>query len=122
MYQLFVSMALFAASSMPQTDQNSPGYNQGGGASSSDQRSSSEVDQGETARSTVGQVGERQTPEQLGRDAGIEPMARITSRIQNRVQSRIRNRIDRYYDPQANATSPFDVAGNQARTAGRRPQ
>jgi len=75
---------------------------------------------GETARSVAGQIGQRQTREQIAEDAGIEPMARITSRIQNRAQTRIRNRIDRYYDPQANTTSPFAVAGEQARAAGRR--
>lgn len=64
-------------------------------------------------------IGQRQSRELLSQDAGIEPMARINGRIQNRVQSRIRNRIDRYYDPQANAVSPFEVAGDQARTAGR---
>jgi len=75
--------------------------------------------QGETARSVAGQTGQRQTRELLSQDAGVEPMARINGRIQNRVQSRIRNRIDRYYDPQANAASPFEAAGDQARTAGR---
>lgn len=65
------------------------------------------------------QPGQRQTREQIAQDAGIEPMARINGRIQNRVQSRIRNRIDRYYNPQANAASPFQVAGEQARAAGR---
>lgn len=78
-----------------------------------------ETRQGETARSAAGQAGQRQTREILAQDAGIEPMARINGRIQNRVQSRIRNRIDRYYDPQANAASPFEVAGDQARAAGR---
>jgi hypothetical protein len=78
-----------------------------------------ETRQGETARSVAGQTGQRQSRELLSQDAGIEPMARINGRIQNRVQSRIRNRIDRYYDPQANAASPFEVAGDQARTAGR---
>ena len=78
-----------------------------------------ETRQGETARSTVGQTGQRQNREQIAQDAGIEPMGRINSRVQNRVQSRIRNRIDRYYDPQANAASPFEVAGDQARAAGR---
>lgn len=78
-----------------------------------------ETRQGETARSAAGQAGQRQTREQIAQDAGIEPMARINGRVQNRVQSRIRNRIDRYYDPQANAASPFEVAGDQARTAGR---
>lgn len=79
----------------------------------------SEIRQGEIARSVAGQTGQRQTRELVAQDAGIEPMGRIDSRIQNRVQSRIRNRIDRYYDPQANATSPFEVAGYQARAAGR---
>lgn len=78
-----------------------------------------ETRQGETARSVAGQAGQRQSRELLSQDAGVEPMARINGRIQNRVQSRIRNRIDRYYDPQANAASPFEVAGDQARTAGR---
>ncbi|WP_235530448.1 hypothetical protein [Sphingomonas sp. Leaf62] len=75
--------------------------------------------QGETTRSAAGQTGQRQTREEVAAEAGIEPMGRINGRIQNRVQSRIRNRIDRYYDPQANATSPFAVADDQARTAGR---
>lgn len=75
---------------------------------------------GQTATSTAGQAGQRRTREQIAQDAGIEPMGRINGRIQNRVQSRIRNRIDRYYDPQANATSPFAVAGDQLRTTGRR--
>lgn len=78
-----------------------------------------ETRQGETARSAAGQIGQRQTREEVVAEAGIEPMGRINGRIQSRVQSRIRNRIDRYYDPQANATSPFAVAGDQARTAGR---
>ncbi len=77
------------------------------------------TDPGETARSSAGQSGQRQTREQMAADAGIEPMGRINARIQNRVQSRIRNRIDRYYNPQANTTSPFAVASEQAATAGR---
>jgi hypothetical protein len=71
---------------------------------------------GRTADSAVGEVGQRET--RADPATGIQPMARINNRIQNRVQSRIRNRIDRFYDPQANATSPFTVAGEQARTAG----
>jgi hypothetical protein len=73
---------------------------------------------GRTARSTVGQVGQRQTRETAAQQAGIKPMARVASRIQNRVQNRIRNRIDRYYDPRANATDPFIVAGEQVRASG----
>lgn len=73
--------------------------------------------QGRVAGSAVGQVGQRQVRGQaLG---GVEPIARINSRVANRVESRIRNRIDQYYNPQANATTPFRVAGQQARTAGR---
>lgn len=78
-----------------------------------------ETRQGETARSAAGQTGQRQTRDEVAVEAGIEPMGRISGRIQNRVQSRIRNRIDRYYDPQANAISPFAVAGDEARAAGR---
>lgn len=74
---------------------------------------------GRTARSSVGQVGQRQTRDTAADQAGIKPMARIASRVQNRVQSRIRNRIDRYYSPQANATDPFAVAGEQAREVSR---
>ena len=74
---------------------------------------------GEVARSATGQAGQRQTREGIAQEAGIEPMARISSRVQNRVQSRVRNRIDRYYDPQANAASPFVIAGEQARSASR---
>ena len=75
---------------------------------------------GQTATSTAGQAGRRQSRDELGQEAGIAPMARIGGRVQNRAETRIRNRIDRYYDPQANTVSPFAVAGDQARTAGRR--
>ena len=69
---------------------------------------------GSVADSAAGKVGQRQETDQNA--ANIDPIARLDTRIQNRVQSRIRNRIDRYYDPQANATSPFKVAADQART------
>ena len=75
---------------------------------------------GQTATSTAGQAGRRQSRDELGQEAGIAPMARIGGRVQNRAETRIRNRIDRYYNPQANTVSPFAVAGDQARTAGRR--
>lgn len=65
-----------------------------------------------------GRIGQRQTKDGVARETGIEPMARLQTRVANRVQSRLRNRIDRNYDPSANATSPFVVAGEQAR----RPQ
>ena len=83
-------------------------------------KSSNDERPGGTATSSAGQTGQRRTREQVAEGAGIEPVARIASRIQNRAQTRIRNRLDRYYDPQANAVSPFVVAGDQARTAGRR--
>lgn len=72
---------------------------------------------GRVADSAVGEVGQRQSRDQL--ETGTLPTARLNGRIQNRVQSRIRNRIDRYYNPTANATSPFQVASDEARTAAR---
>lgn len=78
---------------------------------------SSDQKVGQTAGSGVGQVGQRLTREETA--PTIEPMDRISSRVQNRVQSRIRNRIDRFYNPEANAASPFEVAGDRTRTAGR---
>ena len=74
---------------------------------------------GRTARSSAGQVGQRQTRDAAAQQAGVKPMARIANRVQNRVQNRIRNRIDRNYDPQANAAAPFAVAEEQARASGR---
>jgi hypothetical protein len=76
-----------------------------------------ERQRGTVADSAVGEAGRRQTRDQeIG---GLKAGGRINNRIANRVQSRIRNRIDRYYDPQANAASPFEAASDQARTAGR---
>ena len=54
----------------------------------------------QTAESTVGRAGERQTRDQT---KGIEPLARINGRIANRVESRIRNRIDRTFNAKSNA-------------------
>ncbi len=71
-----------------------------------------------TATTAVGEVGQRQTREDD--PTNVAPLGRINSRVENRVQNRLRNRIDRYYDPLANAASPFEVAGDRARTAGRR--
>lgn len=65
-----------------------------------------------------GIVGQRQTREEA--PGNTAPLDRIESRIANRVQSRLRTRIDRNYDPKANATSPFEAADDQARTAGRK--
>lgn len=73
---------------------------------------------GRTATVAGGEVGQRQTRQDAA--PNVAPTGRIANRIENRVQNRIRNRIDRYYDPQANAASPFEVASEQARTAGRR--
>lgn len=70
-----------------------------------------------TASLESGELGQRQTRDEAA--PNIEPLGRISNRVQNRVQNRIRNRIDRYYSPQANAASPFEVANDRARTAGR---
>lgn len=72
---------------------------------------------GRMAHTGVGQIGQRQTREQAA--PNVEPLSRINNRIANRVQNRIRNRIDGHSTPQANATSPFSVAVEQARIAGR---
>ncbi|MBY9063474.1 hypothetical protein K7957_11085 [Sphingomonas yunnanensis] len=72
------------------------------------------------ATSSAGTTGQRQSREITAKEVGIEPMARIDDRIANRVESRIRNRLDRFYDPQANALSPFKDAGEKARTAARK--
>jgi hypothetical protein len=69
------------------------------------------------ANSSVGTVGQRQTRDEIAPDIAL--VGRIDGRISNRVQSRIRNRIDRYYSPQANTASPFAIAEDQARAAGR---
>lgn len=69
---------------------------------------------GRTVDTGGGEVGQRQT--RLQAAPNITPLGRIPTRIANRVQNRIRNRIDRYYDPQANATSPFRAADDRART------
>nr|WP_144033866.1 hypothetical protein [Sphingomonas laterariae] len=75
--------------------------------------SSAPVQTGRTADITIGDVGQRQTPDRVA--PNIDTQRRIENRIANRVQSRIRNRIDRYYDPQANTKSPFKVADDQLR-------
>jgi hypothetical protein len=73
---------------------------------------------GQVGDSAVGQAGQRITRETA--PVVVKPLSAIASRVQNRVQSRLRNRIDRFYDPQANAQSPFAVAEQDARVAGRR--
>lgn len=73
--------------------------------------------QGRIANAGNGEIGQRLTREQAA--PNINPLKRIESRIANRVQNRIRSRIDTHYDPQANAASPFRLAGDQARTVGR---
>lgn len=69
----------------------------------------------QTVTTTNGQVGQRQTREQIRPNAA--PLDRIQSRITSRVQNRLRNRVDRYYDPQADATSSFDAADQQTQRA-----
>ncbi|TKD51878.1 hypothetical protein [Sphingomonas baiyangensis] len=68
---------------------------------------------------SAGRIGERQTRADAAAESGIRPLERRTTRIANRVQLRLRNRIDRNYDPTANATSPFAIAEDQARTVPR---
>jgi hypothetical protein len=75
------------------------------------------------AQGGAGPLGAGSPAAKLGKRAekaqpGLSPLNRVDSRIANRVQSRVRNRIDRNYDPRANATSPFRVAGEQVRRAG----
>ena len=70
------------------------------------------------AKSAATKIGTRETRDQ----EGIDPLERLDTRIQNRVQSRIRNRVDRYYDPEANAVSPFAVAGERIRRSGLHPR
>jgi hypothetical protein len=77
------------------------------------------IQSGHAADSTVGRVGQRQNRQEAA--PNVQPLARVSGRINNRVQSRIRNRIDRNYNPQANATSPFEVAADRTRT-GRSPR
>jgi hypothetical protein len=69
---------------------------------------------GQTATSSVGQVGRRETRDEAA--TKINPLGASDGRIQNRVQSRLRTRIDRFYTPQSNALSPFLIAGEVART------
>lgn len=75
-----------------------------------------QIQGGRVAESTAGRVGQRQTRDDAA--SIVVPTGRIDGRIPSRIQSRIRNRIDRYYSPQANAASPFEVAQDQARVAG----
>lgn len=65
-------------------------------------------------------AGQRQSSDQVSREAGIKPMARVGSRIENRVQSRINNRIDRSYPASAATTAPAVTpgAGGQRRRTG----
>lgn len=77
------------------------------------------VSPGSAAQSSVGRAGERQT---RGTIKGISPIGRVDSRVPSRVQARLRNRIDRYYDPQANAVSPFAVAADLVRRQGQAPR
>ncbi|MBB5700135.1 hypothetical protein [Sphingomonas yantingensis] len=73
-----------------------------------------------TAETGTGVIGQRQTAAQAA--PNLEPLGRVNNRVANRVQNRIRNRIDRYYDPRANATSPFEIAGEQVQRASSRPR
>lgn len=77
------------------------------------QRRPTETVPGQTARSAIGQVGQRQRRDDV--TSIVNPMQRLATRIQNRVQTRARNRLDRYYDARPNVSSPFIVANESAR-------
>lgn len=78
-------------------------------------RGADQSSQGKAATSAVGRAGERQSRASV---VGIAPTARLQTRVANRVQTRLRSRIDRNYDPQANAISPFTVAGEGVKRSG----
>ena len=61
-----------------------------------------------------GRIGQRQS--RMDAATNVPPLERVQGRVANRVQNRLRTRIDPFYDPQANATTPFRVASEQART------
>jgi hypothetical protein len=73
-----------------------------------------QVSGGQTATSSAGQVGRRETREEAA--TKINPLAAVDGRVQNRIQSRLRTRIDRDYTPQSNTLLPFLIAGEVART------
>lgn len=65
------------------------------------------------ATSSVGKVGQRQTRNQP--TVSTPATGRINNRVQNRIQLRTRNRLNRFYSPQSQTASPFDVANQQSR-------
>jgi P pilus assembly chaperone PapD len=79
--------------------------------------SANPVPNGRLSNAGNGQIGQRQTRRDTA--ANVPPLERIQGRVANRVQNRLRTRIDRFYDPQANAATPFRVASEQARTSRR---
>ena len=119
-YPLLASVVLLAAApigAQSRYDRNPASFDAGEDDQQPSRPSSSTPTRiGNTADTGNGEVGQRQTREAA---PNVKPLGRIDSRIANRVQSRIRNRIDRTYDPHANATSPFEVAGEQTKAAGR---
>lgn len=70
------------------------------------------VSTGRTVTSSVGEVGQRQTRDQLAVAGAVN--ARQNLRIATRIQSRLRSRIDRFYDPQSNAMSSIEDAASAA--------
>jgi len=74
---------------------------------------------GHIARSSAGEIGQRQTRDSASTLTGVGLMGRVASRIQNRVQNRLRTRIDRTYDPQADTNDPFRVAQDQIKAINR---
>lgn len=72
-------------------------------------------DVGRTADAGAGEIGQRQSRDQAA--PTVDSLGRVAGRIENRIENRIRNRIDRYYNPAANSTSPFEQAEDRLRRA-----
>ena len=102
-------------SALPALDQQNAGPH---GSTAIQQPSLAAADQnaGQTAKSSAGRAGDRQTAAQA---IGNKPLARINGRIPSRVDSRILNRIDRTYDPPVDASSAILAASRAAAKAGR---
>lgn len=71
---------------------------------------------GRTAKTGIGEVGQRQTRAEAR--PGAEPMDRIETRISSRIENRIRTRIDRDYDEGFHTTSAIADADARARATG----
>lgn len=65
--------------------------------------------------SSIGQLGQRQSRDELSAEAGIKPLGRIGNRISNRVESRINSRTGVQSDEQTIGRA-IKTASDQART------